>query len=176
MPTKNGWVQGYNAQFAVTADQIILELQVSTNSADIVSFTPMVTAVTATAAALRAGDELDTLLFDAGYCSEDTLTAEGPDRLIALGKTHSVRRAARNRPTTGDPPEGAGPREAMDHACAPPKRHALHPPRRHRRTRYRQLQKTARPVLLRGLAAVTGEAHLTAIAFNLLKVHRSRYA
>jgi hypothetical protein len=129
-----------NAQFAVTADQIVLELQVSTNAADIVSFTPMVTAVTATAAALHAGDLLDTLLFDAGYCSEDTLTAEGPDRLIALGKTHSVRRAARDRPTTGDPPEGAGPREAMDHGCAPPKRLALHPPRRHRRTPHRQLQ------------------------------------
>ncbi len=44
MPTKNGWVQGYNNQFAVSADQIILATQVSTNPADILSYHTMVAA------------------------------------------------------------------------------------------------------------------------------------
>ena len=148
MPTSNGWVQGYNTQFAVTTDQIIVGLQVSTNPADIASYIPMVDTVTTTAAALGATTELGTLLLDTGYCSNATLTAPGPDRLIATGKTRSIRQAARDHPAAGPPPGDASPREAMEHRLrTPPRRTALHPPRRHRRTRHRELQETARPVL-----------------------------
>ncbi len=79
MPVKGGgWGQCYNAQFAISADQIILAPQVSTNPADIVSYDPMVAATVAAAADLDAAAELGTLLLDTGYCSDATLTAPGP--------------------------------------------------------------------------------------------------
>lgn len=48
MPTKDGWVQGYNVWFGITADQIIWATEVSTNPADVVSYDTMVTKITDT--------------------------------------------------------------------------------------------------------------------------------
>jgi transposase len=175
MPTKNGgWVQCYNAQVSVSADQIIVATEVSTNPADIVSYQRMVAKTEHAVADLQATDELGTLLFDAGYCSDDTLTASGPDRLIATGKTRSIRKAARDNPTTGPPPEGASPREAMDHRLRTPEGAAL----------YLRRSATVEPAIgnlkklfdrfcMRGLPAATAELHLAATAFNLLKIYRA---
>lgn len=114
MPSTHGWLQCYNAQFAVTADQLILGTEVGSNPADVTYYDAMAARVTRTAADLDASDEVGTLLFDAGYASEHTLSqgrttgsTSGYDQLIALGKTRSVLRAARDRPTTGPPPPGA---------------------------------------------------------------------
>jgi len=177
MPSRRGWVQGYNAQFAITADQIILATAISTNPADVVSYQHMVDQVQRGIADLDATDELGTLLFDAGYASEDTLTAPGPDRLIALGKTHSVRAAARDNPTSGDPPPRATAREAMDHRLRTPEGATL----------YARRGATVEPGIgnfkkildrfsQRGLTAVTNEVHLAATAFNLLKIHRAAHS
>jgi transposase len=179
MPTKNGgWVQCYNAQVSVSADQIIVATEVSTNPADILSYQRMVAKTEHAAADLHAVDELGTLLFDAGYCSHDTLTdaltAPGPDRLIATGKTRSIRHAARDNPTTGPPPEGVSPRQVMDHRLRTPEGAAL----------YLRRAATVEPAIgnlkklfdrfsMRGLAAATAELHLAAAAFNLLKIHRA---
>jgi hypothetical protein len=54
---------------------------------------------------------------DAGYHSEANLTAPGPDRLIADGKTRAV---TARQPATGPPPEGATPAEANAHRLATP--------------------------------------------------------
>jgi hypothetical protein len=48
------------------------------------------------------------LLADAGYCSEDNLTAAGPDRLIATGKRRDLEKAARG--------DTAGPGSQSGHA------------------------------------------------------------
>ncbi|HEY2503001.1 MAG TPA: transposase [Mycobacterium sp.] len=174
MPTRNGWIQGYNNQFAVSADQIILATAVSTNPADITSYETMVAATAAALTALGAGDELRTLLFDAGYASNDTLTAASPDQLIALGKTHSIQAAARDNPTSGPPPPGATARQAMDHRLRTPEGAKL----------YKRRGATVEPGIgnfkklldrysQRGLLAATSETHLTATVFNLLKIHRT---
>jgi transposase len=58
---------------------------------------------------------IGTIVLDAGYHSEENLTADGPDRLIATGKHHDVERAARDAQTapTAEPehpePAGTGP-------------------------------------------------------------------
>ena len=174
MPTRNGWIQGYNTQFAVSADQIILATHVSTNPADIVSYPHMVTATTECAARLDAADDLGTLLFDAGYASNDTLAADGPDRLIALGKTRSVQAAARDHPATGPPPHQATARQQMDHRLRTPEGAAL----------YKRRGATVEPGIgnfkkildrfsRRGLAAAISETHLAAAVFNLQKIHRA---
>ena len=46
---------------------------------------------------------IELFLADAGYCSEDNLTAPGPDRLIATGKLRDLVKAARGDPAAGSP-------------------------------------------------------------------------
>ena len=117
------------------------------------------------------------LLFDAGYASDATLTAEGPDRLIALGKSHSVQTAARDNPTSGPPPPQVSARAAMDHRLRTPEGANL----------YKRRGATVEPGIgnfkkildryaRRGLPAVASETHLAATVFNLLKIHRSATA
>jgi DDE family transposase len=178
MPVKGGgWGRCYNAQFSIGADQTILVPQVSTNPADIVSYERMIAATVAAAADLHATDELGPLLLDTGYCSDATLTAPGPDRLIALGKSHATHAAARDNPATGPPPDTATARQAMDHRLRTPEGAEL----------YKRRGATVEPGIgnfkklldrfsMRGLAAVTAETQLTATAFNLLKLHRATTA
>lgn len=174
MPTKDGWIQGYNTQFSITADQIILATEVSTNPADIVSYDTMVTATAHAADTLGVPDTVGTLLFDTGYTSNATLTAPEPDRLMALGKSHSVQTRAREHPTCGPPPPEATPREAMDHRLRTPEGAKL----------YKRRGATVEPGIgnfkkiidrycMRGLDAVTSETHLGAAVHNLLKIHRA---
>ena len=116
---------------------------------------------------------IGTVLADAGYPSEANLSAPGPDRLIALGKSREVDQAAATRPAVGDPPAGATAREAMDHRLRTPEGAAL----------YKRRGATVEPGIgnlkkildrfsRRGLAAAPSELHLAAAAVNLRKIHR----
>ncbi|HEX6402875.1 MAG TPA: transposase, partial [Pseudonocardiaceae bacterium] len=178
MPTRYGWLQAYNAQFAITADQCILTTLVSTNPNDRVSYSPMTTAAQHTAETTLADPEgIATLLYDAGYTCEDTLAAPTPNRLMALGKTRSVRKAARERPTSGPPPPDATPRQAMDHRLRTPEGTALYTRRGATvEPGIGNLKKLLDRFSRRGLAAVTSELHFTATVFNLLKLHRATHA
>jgi hypothetical protein len=213
MPTRNGWIQGYNVQFAVSADQVILVLDVTDETNDVTSFGPMMAAAANIATELteltqpttqtpptvsddsseaatpdrpprhhpdqHGRQEPDSpqepvFLFDAGYVSDANLTAPGPDRLIAVGKTHSVAAAARDNPASGPPPPNLGPRKAMDHRLRTPEGAAL----------YKRRGATVEPAIgnfkklldrlsRRGRGAALGEVHLAGTAFNLLKIYRA---
>ena len=112
-------------------------------------------------------------LFDAGYNSDTNLTAPGPDRLIATGKRRSQERNAATHPTTGPPPDGATPRQAMRHRLR-----TLDGIRA-----YRQRGAIVEPIfghlkditgvrrfLTRGLTTVTGELNLAAATLNLRRL------
>ncbi len=91
MPTRKGFLQGYNVQLAVTADQIIAAVALEQSSNDIASLVPMMQASLLAAGVLRTQTRrpehiIGVVLADAGYCSEANLAAPGPDRLIALNK------------------------------------------------------------------------------------------
>jgi len=78
MPTRKGFVQGYNTQVAVTADQVIVAVQVGQSTADQGSFVPMMHAAQEAAALLYAHTGSDdqligTVLADAGYASDANL-------------------------------------------------------------------------------------------------------
>jgi transposase len=179
MATRKGWIQGYNAQFAITADQIIVALSLGQNPNDMDQFIPMMHATSAAAATLhaltgRSQHRIGILLADAGYPSDGNLTAPGPDRLIALGKTRTQAKAAKTHPTQGDPPPGATAREAMDHRLRTPEGARL----------YKRRGATVEPGIgnlkklidrfsRRGLGAATSELHLAAASFNLLKIHHA---
>jgi hypothetical protein len=63
------------------------------------------------------------LVEDAGYYSEANLTAPGPGRLIADGKTRDL---ARREPAQGPPPAGATPAEANAHRLRTPEGRAAY--------------------------------------------------
>ena len=63
------------------------------------------------------------LVEDAGYHSEANLTAPGPGRLIAGGKTRDL---ARREPAQGPPPAGATPAEANAHRLRTPEGRAAY--------------------------------------------------
>jgi hypothetical protein len=185
MPTRHGFVQGYNAQFAVTADQVITALQVGQSPNDLAAFVPMMNAAQATADRLHEqtpdpghviGVVIGVVLADAGYASDANLAAPGPDRLIALGKSRDQAEAARVSPAAGAPPPGATARQVMDHRLRTAEGAQL----------YKRRGATVEPGIgnlkkiidrfsRRGLDAATSELHLAATAFNIRKIHRAAH-
>lgn len=178
MPTRKGWLQGYNVQVGVSGDQLIVATRVSQHTNDSEDFIPMMAAVQQAAGGFQAAGREDAvvgvLLADAGYATDTNLAAPGPDRLIALSSRRNQHRAAAHRPTQGPPPEAATPREAMRHRLRTPEGVAT----------YKRRGATAEPAIgnlkkiinglsRRGLRAATAEINLAAAAFNLLKIYRA---
>jgi transposase len=69
---KGRFLQGYNAQAAVSDDQVIVEADVTNNASDATVFEPMVRSAQATLAEVKAAPA-ETFLADAGYWSTDVL-------------------------------------------------------------------------------------------------------
>jgi transposase len=170
MTSKDGWVQGYNAQAAVNETGIIIAAEVYSDPNDLNLFTPMVDVLAATA---KLTGPVGVILADAGYCSKANLTAPGPIRLIATTAAHKVR--ADKDITTGPPPQGADPVAAMAHTLRTPEGRRL----------YKQRSWTVEPGFgnlktnlgfnrfsRRGKPAAQAEWHLITAAANLLKLYR----
>jgi transposase len=91
MKTQRGWVQGYNAQAAATADQVVVAASVCDQPADVEQFAPMVAATASNLAAVGIDDPVGTWLADAGYYSSENATLDMPgDVLIATAKAHKL--------------------------------------------------------------------------------------
>ena len=119
-------------------------------------------------AAMTGG--IGTIVYDAGYHSEENISAPGADRLIAAGKRHTMDRDARERPAEGPPPEDATPAQANDWRLRTPQGRALY---KRRAPDVEGLHASLedriglRRFSLRGLAAVTGEFLLAGLCHNL---------
>jgi hypothetical protein len=180
MKTPHGFVQGYNAQAAVNRDGVVIAAAVTNEASDSGQCTPMMTATRASLDAAGVTEPIGTMLFDAGYCSTDNLTAPGPDRLIATAKTYKLRRVARQQGWAhGDPPPDADPIRAMEHRLRTQAGAELYGLRQH----------TVEPVfgnikdgrgfrrfMRRGLSAANAEWQLITASHNILKLHRSSLA
>ncbi|MEV6495333.1 hypothetical protein AB0M20_42965 [Actinoplanes sp. NPDC051633] len=133
MPTRRGFVQGYNAQLAVSADQLILAVSVGQSTNDQASFVPMMKAAQTAAHHLLAvtGNNdhvIGTVLADAGYGSDANLGAAGPARLIALGKGRDQSKATARAPVPQPPPRQTTARQAMSHRLRTAEGKALYKP------------------------------------------------
>jgi hypothetical protein len=137
-----GWLQGYNCQAATAADGLILATGVGISPVDNQYYREMIEkAVTAADLITRhrppdTSDEADAesigiILADAGYCTKDNLTAPGPDRLIATGKSRDLHAAAANDPAEGLPPPDNDPIAAMQHRLRTPEGIATYAQRSH---------------------------------------------
>ncbi|MHB1951995.1 MAG: transposase [Acidiferrobacteraceae bacterium] len=174
MKTQAGWVQGYNVQAAVNADQVVIACAATQDHNDSDQLISMMTAAETTAWAAGITEAIGVVLADAGYWSDDNATADGPDRLIATTKDWKQRRAARELgTTTGPPPQDATTLEAMEHRLRTPEGAAAYATRSH----------TVEPVfgdtkenrgfrrfMRHGLAAANSEAHLIFSCHNLKKI------
>jgi transposase len=137
MPLRGGgWLQGYNCQAATSSDGLIIATSVGNNPSDATAFNTIMGKTVAAAELIdvhqpSTDTAIGVVLLDAGYLSTDNLTAPGPDRLIAVGKSHDLVTAAKNAPTAGPPPPEATPIEAMAHRLRTPDGHALYKQRSH---------------------------------------------
>ena len=178
MSTRSGgFIQGFNAQLAVTDDHLILATALTQDTNDYNAFEPLMNAARAATDSIghltSTSGGIGIILADAGYLTEDNLTIEGPDRLIATGKHHALSRDARDHPTQEPPPPGATALERMRHRLRTPEGHAT----------YKRRSATVETVIghlkdqtglrrfsRRGLTAATSELNLAAAVINLLKL------
>jgi len=172
--TKDGWIQGFNVQASVNADQVVVAYAATKDHNDVNQLLSMIEATRAAADAAGITAPIGLVLADAGYFTEENAMAQGPDRLIATTKDWKQRRAARELgKTTGPPPEDATALEQMEHRLRTPDGAAAYATRSH----------TVEPVfgdtkenrgyrrfMRRGLDAANSEAGLIFSAHNLLKV------
>jgi Transposase DDE domain/Transposase domain (DUF772) len=180
MTTKDGWVQGYNAQAIVNPQQIVLAVDVSQDPTDVRLFELMNDKLTQTLTAAGITTKVELELADAGYCSEANLTCPGPDRLIATTKDWKQRRAARELGhTDGPPPPGLTATEEMEHLLRTPQGHAA----------YKQRSQLIEPVFgdhkhnrgirrfrRRGHNAARSEWAFIHLAGNILKLYQHHNA
>lgn len=178
MKSRKGYLQGYNAQAVVTAEQIILAPGVTNEANDVRQLGPMIDKALAMAEAVMGEDaRIGTALMDAGYWSEGNAALETADceYLIATTKDWKQRKAMRAAP----PPRGRIPgnlsaRERMDRKLLT----------KRGRTLYRLRGQTVEPVfgqmkeiqgadsfMMRGEEEARGEWNLHCAGHNLRKLH-----
>lgn len=116
------------------------------------------------------------IVFDAGYCSQDNITAPGTvDRLIATGNRASMGKAAADNPAAGPPPEDATAIEQMDHKLRTPEGRAAY---KRRAPDIEGVHASIEDLIglrrfsMRGLALATGEFLLAGLCHNLLLLSR----
>jgi transposase len=91
--TRGGFIQGYNAQTVVSADQVVVACEVTPEPTDAAWLEPMLTAAAANVEAAGVTDRVGVAVADAGYWSRANAEAEdalGIGLLIATTKSHRV--------------------------------------------------------------------------------------
>jgi transposase len=171
MKAPDGFVQGYNVQVAVDDLQLIVGQAVTQEPNDKKQLMPMIRTIER-----QSGDTPDQVLADAGYCSDESLTAIAGTRIDAYISTRKQKHGARLDPC----PRGPLPRTAtiVDRmarklqtkagAAAYAARKGMVEPVigqiKHARG-FRQF-------LLRGFEKVQGEWALVCTTHNILKLYR----
>ena len=171
--TRNGTVQGYNAQAVVTEGQVVVAAQLTQQVNDLQQLQPMLQAVDQTLAAADIHERPGILLADSGYWSIANLTSipHAPELLIWPAKTGRTGKPRRDGKPSASRSEGL--RAAMfaklsseaGKACYARRKETVEPV-------FGQLkeQQGARRFLRRGLAASEAEWKLLCGTHNLLKL------
>lgn len=185
MKTRQGYVQGYNAQAVVSKDQIIVAVGVTQEANDVQQLEPMLQTMERTLEAASIEDRLKAGLADAGYWSEANniriCSCPGmPELLIATTKDWKQRKILREKGCPrGRMPKGLSPRDRMERKLLTKRGQAL----------YKLRGVLVEPVLgqvkegqgfrrfmRRGLGAAQSEWSLVGTTHNLLKLWRSGQA
>jgi transposase len=176
MKTKDGYVQGYNAQAVATEDQIVVAAEVTDDNNEHGQLHPMIAATNRSLTDAGIDDRPGQLLADAGYCSEDNLaglTEQDPDCFIA---TRNTRRNPQPRNGRRGPlPADATLVDKMDRKVSTKAGRAVYRKRQHIiEPVFGQTKdaRGARRFMRRGKAAAASEWKLLMGTHNLLKLYR----
>jgi transposase len=180
MKTRHGYVQGYNAQAAVTEDQVIIAAEVTQEENDVRQLHPMLEKAAETLEAAGVNEKMGAALADAGYFSDKNLTdasLDGPELFVATTKDWKQRKAMADAP----PPRGRIPKHLSSKERMERKLLTVRG-----RATYKKRGQTVEPVfgqikdargcdrfLQRGLSSVSAEWKLICAAHNLLKLFGS---
>lgn len=96
LKTRNGFIQGYNAQIVVNENQVILAAEVTQEENDWNQLHPMIERAKENLTEAGIGEEIKKLTADAGYGSEDNLSGENentPEFFIAVKKDYKTRKS-----------------------------------------------------------------------------------
>ena len=180
MKTRQGYVQGYNAQAVVSEEQIIVAVGVTQEANDVQQLEPMLQTMAHTLEAAGIEDRPKAGFADAGYWSEANIRAcswpEMPELPIATTKDWKQRKMLREK---GCPrrriPKGLSPRDRMERKLLTKRGRAL----------YKKRSVLVEPVfgqvkegqgfrrfMRRGLGAAQSEWSLAGATHNLLKLWR----
>jgi transposase len=168
-----GRLQGYNAQAAVSQDQVVVAAAVVNAENDWHQLIPMVRASRTNLAVAGMTADPDLVLADAGYCTEANLTEpDMPDMLVATGRRDD-NGTARDGSPSGEATAAmteclTNPRAAAVYA----KRAGIVEPVFADAKDRRQLRRFRR----RGLDAVNAEWNLICLTHNLMKLFRRQTA
>lgn len=173
MKTQFGFVQGYNLQFSVSDDHVILAAETFANAIDVRLFEPMLTAtVREYEAACGIEPDIGLALADAGYHSTENLECPGPDRLLPdrqsrkLSKVDAVAEVSKSEPI-----------QAMRERMADPENLELYKRRGalvEAVNGWVKERRGLRRFSMRGLEKVAGEAKLMAAVVNIGRLNAVR--
>lgn len=183
MKTRQGYVQGYNAQAVVSEDQIIVAAGVTQEANDVRQLEPMLQTMVHTLEAAGIEERPRAGVTDAGYWSEANSKAswpEMPELLIATTKDWKQRKLLREKGCPrGRIPRGLSSRDRMERKLLTKRGQAL----------YKMRSVLVEPVfgqvkegqefrrfMRRGLGAAQSEWSLVSTTHNLLKLWRSGQA
>jgi transposase len=180
MKTREGYVQGYNAQAAVTKEQIIVAEEVTQDRNDVKRLHPMLDKTAEELADAEIEEEIENVLADAGYWSQandEKADPAGPELFIATNKDWKQRKALREAP----PPRGRmrkdmTARDRMERKLLTLRGRALYKLRGQTVEPVFGQVKDARGIdrfMRRGKSAVASEWSLICTTHNLLKLWRS---
>ncbi len=180
MKTKDGYVQGYNAQAVATEDQIVVAAEVTDEHNDQAQLHPMIAATNQALAEAGIEERPERLLADAGYCSEDNLAAlngQDPDCFIATRNTHRNPEPRCGR--RGPLPAEATLVDTMDRKVSTKAGRSVYQKRQHIiEPVFGQTKdaRAARRFMRRGKTAAQSEWKLLMGTHNLLKLYRQTLA
>lgn len=175
--SRHGRIQGYNAQLATTADQIIVGADVCTDANDVDQLKPMLTATGDTLKAAGITQTPTSLVADAGYWKAENVDGSTPD--LPDLYIRPAKHGRRGKPRK----DGKASQSKTDHLVEAMKAKLATPDGQHL---LRMRSTTVEPVFgqtkhgrgittfsRRGLTAAQHEWQLIAATSNLLKLHRS---
>lgn len=180
MKTKDGFVQGYNAQAVANEEQVVVAAEVTDEHNDLGQLHPMIEATGRSLDAAGIAERPGKLLTGAGYASEDNLArldADDPDCFIATRNMNKnpEPRSGRRGPLRAD----ATLVDKMDRKVSTVSGKAIYKKRQHIiEPVFGQTKdaRGARRFLGRGKAAADSEWKLLMGTHNLLKLYRRSLA
>ncbi len=173
--TRNGTVQGYNAQAVTTLEQVIVAAELTDEANDIHQLGPMLQATATTLAAAGIDERPEAALADSGYWSIDNLTTiDGAPELLIPPARHG----RQGKPRKDGKPSASrsdGLRATMKAKLASDEGKARYAKRRETvEPTFGQIkeQQSARRFLRRGMPACKADWKLLCGTHNLLKLWR----